>query len=311
MRKLWLIALLLVSSFRLLGQDDMITLDDVMQSADQWANENLDEDVLRALKDVDRAKVKQVFQDIQKQLHGEYVIDLAPLRDAAKSVLPLIEGYEETQPYAGWLKARLDYLDVAEQFRRATPPPKVEPGQPPKPAPNPAPQMEREVWIKKLANRPWPEAAKPYVPRLKTIFTGQKVPPQLVWLAEVESSFDPRARSPAGAVGLFQLMPATAKRFGLLTSPLDQRLRPEQSAQAAAKYLEFLHGRFKDWRLALAAYNAGEGTVQRLMKQHNARTFDAVATHLPAETQMYVPRVEATLARREGLKLSQLRASEG
>jgi membrane-bound lytic murein transglycosylase D len=302
---------LLVISLRVFGQDETITLDDVMESADQWAKENLDEDVLRALKDVDREKVKQVLKDIQNQLHGDHVVDLAALRDAAKSVLPLLEGYEETRPYAGWLKARLDYLDVAEEFRRTTPPPKTEPGQPPKPAANPAPQMEREVWIKKLADRPWPEAAKPYVPRLKPIFIGQKVPPQLVWLAEVESSFDPRARSPAGAVGLFQLMPATAKRFGLRTSPLDQRLRPEESAQAAAQYLEFLHRKFKDWRLALAAYNAGEGTVQRLMKQHNAKTFDAIATCLPAETQMYVPRIEATLVRREGVKLSELRLPNG
>jgi membrane-bound lytic murein transglycosylase D len=311
MRKLWLIALLLVSSLRVLGQEEMITLDDLVQSAGQWAKENLDDDALRALQDVDRQKVKQVFKDIQKRLHGEYVIDLAPLRDTARAVLPLLEGYEETQPYAGWLKAQLDYLDVAEEFRRITPPPKVEPGQPPKPAPNPAPKIEREVWTRKLASRPWPEAAKPYVPRLKPIFTGQKVPPQLVWLAEVESSFDPRARSPAGAAGLFQLMPATAKRYGLRTWPLDHRLRPDDSARAAAKYLDDLHAHFKDWRLALAAYNAGEGTVQKLLQRHKVRTFDAIAKHLPAETQMFVPRVEATLARREGVKLSQLRVPGG
>ena len=106
-------------------------------------------------------------------------------------------------------------------------------------------------------------------------------------------------------------MPATAKRYGLRTWPLDHRLRPEESARAAAQYLRYLHGEFKDWRLALAAYNAGEGTVQRLLQQHKARTFDAIATHLPAETQMYVPRVEATLARREGVKLSQLRVPSG
>ena len=106
-------------------------------------------------------------------------------------------------------------------------------------------------------------------------------------------------------------MPATAKRFGLGTFPLDHRLRPEESAQAAAKYLELLHGQFKDWRLALAAYNAGEGTVERLLKQHNAKTFDAIATHLPAETQMYVPRVEATIARREGVKLNEMRLPKG
>jgi membrane-bound lytic murein transglycosylase D len=171
--------------------------------------------------------------------------------------------------------------------------------------------MEREIWIKELSARPRPEAANPYVSRLKPIFTGQGVPPELVWIAEVESSFDPRARSPAGAAGLFQLMPATAKRYGLRTWPLDYRLRPDDSARAAAKYLDYLHTHFKDWRLALAAYNAGEGTVEKLLQRHKARTFDEIATHLPAETQMFVPRVEATLARREGLKLSQLRTHAG
>ena len=86
----------------------------------------------------------------------------------------------------------------------------------------------------------------------------------------------------------------------------DQRLRAEDNTRAAAKYLRHLHGQFKDWPLALAAYNAGEGTVQKLLDRHKARTFDAIATHLPAETQMYVPKVEATLARREGVKLSEL-----
>jgi membrane-bound lytic murein transglycosylase D len=68
---------------------------------------------------------------------------------------------------------------------------------------------------------------------------------------------------------------------------------------------------FKDWRLAVAAYNCGEGRVRRLLDQHKARTFDEIATYLPAETQMYVPKVEATLLRREGVKLSQLPAPRG
>jgi membrane-bound lytic murein transglycosylase D len=311
MRKLWLAALLLVGSLCVLGQDESIDLDDLMQSADQWAKENLNDDALRALQDVDREKVKQFFKEIQKQMRGKYVIDLAALNDTARAILPLLQSYEETKPYAVWLKAQLDYLEVAEQLRRTIPPPKVPPGQPPKPTPNPAPKLEREIWARQLSTRPWPAAAKTYLPRLKPIFTAQNVPPQLVWVAEVESSFDPHARSPAGAAGLFQLTPATAKRYGLRTWPLDQRLRPDESAHAAAKYLEHLHGEFNDWRLALAAYNAGEGTVQRLLKQHQARTFDGIATYLPAETQMYVPRVEATLARREGVKLSELRLPSG
>ena len=128
-----------------------MTLDDLVQSADQWAKENLDEDALRALQEVDRDKVKQFFNDIQKQFHGEYVVDLASLKDTAKAVLPLLEGYEETQPYAAWLKAQLDYLDVADQFRLIIPPPKVEPGQPPKPAP-----IRRPKWNGRSGSRSSP-----------------------------------------------------------------------------------------------------------------------------------------------------------
>jgi membrane-bound lytic murein transglycosylase D len=106
-------------------------------------------------------------------------------------------------------------------------------------------------------------------------------------------------------------MPATAKRYGLNTWPFDQRLQPEDSARAAARYLGYLYGRFKDWRLALAAYDTGEGAVQKLLERHKARTYDAIATHLPAETQMYVPKVEATLLRREGVKLNDLPSPAG
>src|SRR6185436_16827776 len=131
--------------------------------------------------------------------------------------------------------------------------------------------------------------------------------PELVWVAEVESSFNPQARSPAGAVGLFQLMPTTARALSLSLQPEDERLQTGKSARAAARHLRHLHERFGDWRLALAAYNAGETRVGDLLKKHKARTFDSIADRLPAETQMYVPKVEATLGKREGLALSELR----
>src|SRR5262249_25576711 len=105
---------------------------------------------------------------------------------------------------------------------------------------------------------------------------------------------------------LFQLMPATAKRFGLSLWPRDERYQIQPSATASAQYLKFLHDKFKDWRLALAAYNAGEGTVQRLLDRYKTRDYDVIAPHLPAETQMYVPRIEATVQRREGVKLTDL-----
>jgi membrane-bound lytic murein transglycosylase D len=297
---------LLSGAPELAAQDDTISLDDLVESADQWAKENLDDDALRALQEVDRDKAKQFFRALAKQLHNEQVVDLAALNGAAKAMVPIMESYEETAPYAAWLKTRLDYLDVADQIRRSAPPIPPKPGQTPKPVPNPPPAKQREIWVKRLSVRPWPETAKPYVARLKPIFAEEKVPPELVWIAEVESSFDAQARSPAGAAGLFQLMPATAKQYGLRTWPFDQRLDPENSARASAKYLERLRGQFKDWRLALAAYNAGEGTVQKLLDRHKAKTFDGIATQLPAETQMYVPRVEATLLRREGVKLNEL-----
>jgi membrane-bound lytic murein transglycosylase D len=289
-------------------QDDAVSLDDLVSSAEQWAKDNLDEDALRVLQEADRERVKKALQDFQKQFQGEYVIDLAALRDVATATIPLLEQYEETVPYALWLKIHLEDLEVADQLRLLIPPPKTEPGQPVRPPPNPPPQKEREIWITRFKQRPYPENARPYVSQLKTIFEAERVPPELVWVAEVESSFDPRVRSPAGAAGLFQLMPATAQRYGLRTAwPWDQRLNPQSSARAAAQYLRFLHSHFKDWRLALAAYNAGEGTVDELLKRSHARTYDAIAARLPAETQMYVPKVEAILMRREGMKLAQLR----
>lgn len=134
---------------------------------------------------------------------------------------------------------------------------------------------------------------------LKKIFQSEGVPEKLVWLAEVESALDPQAESSAGAAGLFQLMPATAERFGVRLFPVDDRKTPEQSAKAAASYLRCLKEQFGCWALALAAYNAGEGRVARAMKTHNALSFHEVAPHLPSETRRYVPRVMATMALRE------------
>ncbi|NCC49632.1 MAG: lytic transglycosylase domain-containing protein, partial [Spartobacteria bacterium] len=156
-------------------------------------------------------------------------------------------------------------------------------------------------WEKALKSRPAPKNARQLVPDLKEIFKAQGVPPELVWLAEVESSMNPNAKSPVGAAGLFQFMPATAERFGMKVSPNDDRLDPRKSARAAAEYLKILHRRFDDWPLALAAYNAGEGRVGKLLKQHSAKTFDDISSRLPVETRMYVPKVMAMVALRENI----------
>lgn len=306
MKTRWLLALLCLSPRLARAEDDAINLPDLIQGAQEWAAENLDTNLLNSLPELDQQKTQQFLRDLQKQFQGEYVINLAALRETANVILPLLENQEETRPYAAWLRPRLDYLKIADEFLPTRPPPKGKPGEPARPGTNPGAARQREVWATEVAQRPWPPAAGPQVPRLKPIFAGEKVPPELVWLAEVESSFDARARSPMGAAGLFQLMPETAKRFGLARWPRDQRLQPEASARASAQYLKLLYERFKDWRLALAAYNAGEGTVEKLLQHHNGRSFDDIAVYLPAETQMFVPKIEAVLLRREGAKLANL-----
>jgi membrane-bound lytic murein transglycosylase D len=301
-----LFVLLLAGALSARAQDPTVTLPELMQGAQQWAQDNLDTNVLNALPKVDDPAVQQFLRELQKRYQGDYVVDLAGLKETAQTVLPLLESREDTQPYAAWLAAQMDYLEVADEIRITIPAPEVESNAPPPPMTNPPAQMERELWIKKVSVRPWPTAAKEYVPQLKPIFIAHKVPPELVWVAEAESSFDRRALSPAGAAGLFQLMPDTAKRFGLSLWPRDQRFQTDPSANASAEYLKSLYDRFQDWRLALAAYNAGPTEVQKLLDRHQTRSYDDIAGHLPAETQLYVPRVEALIQQREGAKLEQL-----
>jgi membrane-bound lytic murein transglycosylase D len=291
-----------------LAQDDEMTLGDFLEGARDWVQENVDDRVLDQIDQIDLDRLDPLLRELQQRLQSESVIDLAALRESATNLVAALEEKAETRPYAEWLRARLDYFEVAEEFRRTIPAPPTEPGEPPSPVPNPTPALERTVWRTRVEQRPRPTGAAAYVARLKPVFAAQQVPPELVWVAEVESSFNPNARSPVGAAGLYQLMPATAKAQGLSLKPEDQRLDPERSADAAAKYLKYLYPKFKDWRLALAAYNAGEGRVRKLLERHQATSFDGVAQHLPAETQMYVPKIEAVLLKREGVELARLKA---
>ncbi|HEU5397255.1 MAG TPA: transglycosylase SLT domain-containing protein [Verrucomicrobiae bacterium] len=308
MKSGWIAAILFAGAVALRAEDQNISIDDLMRGAQQWAQQNLDTNVLNSLPQLDEQQARRFLREAQRQFQGDYVVNLAALRQAAQTVLPLLQSRDDTRRYAAWLAAQMDYLDVADEIRITIPPPKTETNRPPPPPINPSAQTEREIWVKKVAGREWPSAAKEYVPELKRLFAAENIPPELVWMAEVESSFDRSAESPVGAAGMFQLMPETAKRFGLSLWPLDERYQPGPSATASAQYLKYLYGRFKDWRLALAAYNCGEGTVQRLLDKYHAHSFDGIARHLPAETQMYVPRVEAVIRERENEGLEQLPA---
>ena len=263
------------------------------------------------LKQVDWEAVSARMSEALKSTDWE---SLPPLRDMANQALVLLRMTPKGEPYAAWLEPRLDYIEMADAWLRyrasdkyrAPPPKRSSPTTGQKPVSAAAQRKAaREKgpnvvsWKRKVGTHPVPQRAEKLVPELKRIFGLEGVPPELVWLAEVESSFNPLARSPVGAAGLFQFMPATAERFGLRVSGPDERLDPRKSAFAAAEYLRILHDRFGRWDLALAAYNAGEGRVGKTMRKTGGTTFDGIAYALPVETRMYVPKVMATVALRE------------
>lgn len=310
------------------AQEPGVDLEVLLDLGQRALEENVDPKILEALQgtvELNRESLDPILRQLQTVFEGEYVIDLAALGATARAVLPALEQNPETAPYAAWLRPRLDYFDAAGQLNVVVPPGRGVPGvgptngvkpredvavitsvNPPSRLPNPPAEDQRQVWTKSVAKCELPKSADRYVNRLKPIFAAFGVPEELVWVAEVESSFDVTARSPVGAAGLFQLMPMTARSQGLEVGDRDERMHPEKSARGAAAYLRHLKDRFGDWRLALAAYNAGEGRLQRLLDQTKGKNFDDIASRLPAETQMYVPKVEALVKRREGKTLAAL-----
>lgn len=117
------------------------------------------------------------------------------------------------------------------------------------------------------------------------------LPPELKYLAVIESKLSATARSSCGAVGLWQLMPATARMLGLrITRKSDERTHTVKSTRAAARYLHTLHQQFGDWLLVIAAYNAGPGHVQAAIRKSGSRDFWRLQHHLPLETRLHVRR---------------------
>lgn len=122
------------------------------------------------------------------------------------------------------------------------------------------------------------------------------LPGDLEAMVFVESGFWPTAKSSAGAVGLWQFMPATARAYGLTVSPtFDERRNPWRASDAAAQHLIDLHERLKSWDLVLAAYNYGYQNVEAKLSQTDTRDFWQLASQnvLPDETRKYVPKVQA------------------
>jgi membrane-bound lytic murein transglycosylase D len=135
-------------------------------------------------------------------------------------------------------------------------------------------------------------------PTLERIFKQNGIPKDLVYLCLVESNANPHAVSSSGATGYWQFIPDTAKRYGLQVNKyVDERKHLEKSTQAAAQYLRHLYSIFGDWYLAIAAYNAGEGTLIRLMKNHGVYTYWDInnSMNIKPETIDYVPKYIATV----------------
>lgn len=124
------------------------------------------------------------------------------------------------------------------------------------------------------------------------------MPTELALLPFIESAFNPNAYSSAKAAGMWQFIPSTGRDFNLTQNMFrDDRRGVIASTDAALTYLQKLYGMFGDWQLALAAYNWGEGSVQRAIKKNQAAgqpiDFNSLSRHMPAETRNYVPKLQA------------------
>jgi len=137
-----------------------------------------------------------------------------------------------------------------------------------------------------------------YVGMMQKILARYGLPEDLVYVALIESGFSPKAYSVAKAAGPWQFISATGRRYGLrIDWWADERRDAEKSTHAAASYLRDLYGMFESWPLATAAYNAGEGKIQRAVTRYKSDDFSELIRHgyLKQETKDYVPKMLAAL----------------
>jgi membrane-bound lytic murein transglycosylase D len=136
-----------------------------------------------------------------------------------------------------------------------------------------------------------------YTRMARRIFREEGVPENIVWLGQIESAWKTNALSSASASGLWQFIPGTGARYGLRrTAYLDERNGLEMATRASARYLKFLANRYNgNWELAMAAYNSGEGNVDRAISRAGVADFWAAFPYLPRETRNYVPNILAAI----------------
>lgn len=133
--------------------------------------------------------------------------------------------------------------------------------------------------------------AEYYFPIFENILAKHDLPYELCYMPVIESALNPQARSHMGAIGLWQFMPATGKKYGLeINSLVDERMDPIRSTEAACLFLKNLYGIFQDWNLVIAAYNCGPGNVNKAIHRAGGkRDFWSIYPFLPSETRGYLP----------------------
>lgn len=135
-----------------------------------------------------------------------------------------------------------------------------------------------------------------YIPMMKKILHQEGLPEDLIYLAMIESGFNPHAYSRAKATGAWQFIASTGRRYGLDADQWhDERRDPEKATVAASKYLKDLYARYNDWYLAAAGYNAGEGKIDRAIRKYSTDDFWELTEgrYLKPETKDYVPKLIA------------------
>lgn len=162
-----------------------------------------------------------------------------------------------------------------------------------------------DAWVKRFTKNPGSYATylrrmNKYDEMISSKLAKKNLPQGLKYLAMIESGFNPTAKSPVGARGLWQFMSPTARQYGLtVRGKVDERVNPARSTDAAIEYLSDLYDKFGSWYLAAAAYNTGQGRVAKIMKQVTGSTkgtdadFYRIAHRLPKETREYVPKLVA------------------
>jgi membrane-bound lytic murein transglycosylase D len=193
--------------------------------------------------------------------------------DSATGVSPLVATDIEAAPLAGadWDLPNLDHERVDYWVERFT-------------------TTQRGNFTRFL------ERSGRYVPMISAKLEERGMPQDLIYLAMIESGFNPTAYSPAAASGLWQFIRETGQRYGLdVNNAVDERNDPVKATDSALDYLTYLHNRFDSWYLAAAAYNTGENRVGRIMREETGsekgteESYYDIWHRLPRETRDYVP----------------------